>query len=518
MKFFKVFFAAISMIALGIAFYACSTAPVENNGSSTSSPGGSISASGVYVATNGSDANDGTNKSAPVKSIQTAIDRAVSLGMTNVFVAEGVYFPGSGLKSMTNGIFITNNNLNILGGFSADYAASTGKSILDGTNGLYHIIRIEQAANIQLNGFIIKSGNANGSGYNSEGGGIFVFNSSYNLITNTIFYSNNASSFGGAMYFLNSSGNIIAADVISNSASQGSGLFMDNGSDSNRIHSLFAFNNTTGSGGGIYFNVAHYNTVRGNIISNTASSYGGGIYCSDSPTLITNAAIQYNSASQGGGIYCLGESSFISSSFLLSNTANSGGGMYFYNAAGILSGNLIGFNLAVNYGGGIYLNNSPFQIISNAIIKNQAADAGGGIYSAYSSPLISYNSILSNNGGSWGEGILFDHSTATNYGNIICENYFNAIGFVNCEPGLVLISNLIGCGSVGGYAIRMFAETSNYVLRYNLFVTNKMSLLLYNNNAPGLAVTNNSDWVNINNTNRTLAEPGSTNNGSSCAY
>ncbi len=134
----------------------------------------------------------------------------------------------------------------------------------------------------------------------------------------------------------------------------------------------------TTTGGGILCD-ASSPTIRGNIIVGNSVNYwpfgfGGGICCSNnSAPLITNNIISENSATAfGGGIYC-GHSS----PTIINNT--------------ILD------NLGTHYGGGIYCYLSSPLITNNTILGNSANSSGGGLYCLESSPMVTNTIIRENN-------------------------------------------------------------------------------------------------------------------------
>jgi hypothetical protein len=235
---------------------------------------------------------------------------------------------------------------------------------------------------------------------------------------------------------------------------------------------------------------------------------------SSSDILITGANIWGNSGTNGGGISCTNATNVVISNCSLAwNNAKRGGGIDMTSTSGTISYCMIRFNTCPDggsgYGGGIYLINSHPRILNNGILSNYAGAAGGGICTKNSSPLITDNSILTNFGGSWGDGVFLENSPATNIRNFISAQAYS-IGLINCSPALSFVSNTIGGKTGTSYGIRIFSATTNYTLRENVFVTNILSDLYYNNSGPVQIPV--ASWANINDTNITKALPGSTNN------
>jgi hypothetical protein len=161
---------------------------------------------------------------------------------------------------------------------------------------------------------------------------------------------------------------------------------------------------TAGSGGGLYLNgdICVANCI---ISNNTATSYGGGIWCNDRTTIISNCIIAGNSASsQGGGVY----RGTLHHNLIENNAASYGAGVYDSHA----SFSIIRNNTSVSHGGGAY----KTTLYNCAITGNESVrHDGGGTYSCYL-----YNCInVFNTAGRYGGGSLGDNS----YNSIIYYNH-----------------------------------------------------------------------------------------------
>ncbi|MCB0550117.1 MAG: hypothetical protein KDD19_21290, partial [Phaeodactylibacter sp.] len=173
----------------------------------------------LYVNDDAPGANNGSSWTDAFTDLQDALAVAGSCsGVTEIWVAEGVYKPTSGTDR--NASFSMQNDLAIYGGFEGtetqlsqrDWAAH--ETILSGDIGTpadaadnsYHVIYnfyngLDNTA--VLDGFTITRGNADGSGLDSRGGG--MYNSLVSpLIVNCTFIDNQAVS-GGAVYNANPS-------------------------------------------------------------------------------------------------------------------------------------------------------------------------------------------------------------------------------------------------------------------------------------------------------------------------
>jgi len=189
-----------------------------------------------------------------------------------------------------------------------------------------------------LEGFTITNGDG------SYGGGIFCENGSSPLIRNNIISSNNGGLGGGISCFESSP--VIEHNII--------------------------LENSAGSGGGIGIVLKSSPIIRRNIINENWSYIGGGIYCyCDSSPMIEGNLIKSNYVDNGGDAF--------------------GGGIYCKDSSSTITNNMIANNSTFSWtagdanGGGIYSCDSSLMILNNSIIDNKTymhgcgGSAGGGI-------------------------------------------------------------------------------------------------------------------------------------------
>ncbi len=150
-------------------------------------------------------------------------------------------------------------------------------------------------------------------------------------------------------------------------------------------------NNKGYSGGGVY---AQNNAIVSNCeISNNTATSGGGVSVSGNSS-ISNCNIHNNEAisdydygyNYGGGVVCY--NSTISNCLISNNTSNYGGGIYVSDSLSLIN-TTIANNLSYNGGSGISTANSPYFInLTNCIIWNNdiynSHDYGGIILCSYS--------------------------------------------------------------------------------------------------------------------------------------
>ncbi|MBI4978450.1 MAG: hypothetical protein HZC28_13300 [Spirochaetes bacterium] len=362
-----------------------------------------IGQNNFYIATSGSDTNDGAAPSAPLHSVQKAIDMCGS--NATIYISQGTYTPGNGLSNISiagsaNGLVITNmKNINLLGGYDLAFSAATGVTTLNGQNS--RVLYGENLSNIFISNFQFTTGNA------AVGAGIFISNATLLRTTNiTVTGCYGPQGGGAAFIFLTNSS--IAGSFINNTFTPsdpaaynawGCGVYLGystnctlSGSISSnfsRVHNAYNF------GGGLYLDNTIGTTVDSVIKKNRntiwwtgLNSSGGGVYVNRGSNITLNGAITENMSTAAS-------SSTHGQPFICS-----GGGVYITNASyvtvnAIVSSNTVfasdthGAHVVYSYGGGIACYNSTSivlntNILSNAALTNTSSLAGyangGGIY------------------------------------------------------------------------------------------------------------------------------------------
>jgi len=279
------------------------------------------------------------------------------------------------------------------------------------------------------------------------GGGVRLYGGSATF-TNTNIY-NNAAPLGAGIH--GDVGNAIVpaltllsySELYENNALTGEGLgggvYMSQGivsiSNCSDIDSNHAI-----SGGGVYLNTSTL-TVAGSctqIMYNTTTSNGGGVYAVDSViNLDQDASLINNEAGFGGGAYLNNSSLMSDSGSILRNIAdNHGGGVYATNGS-LLDMDLGGYacsnmwcsqlvdNTATTlYGGGVYASGTSEVDLQQTSVEFNSAAIGGGIY-AYQSPVYLNNILVARNDATagTGDGIrLFTGASLTGSHNTLAFN------------------------------------------------------------------------------------------------
>ncbi|MFC1504500.1 hypothetical protein ACFL6D_03700 [Spirochaetota bacterium] len=266
-----------------------------------------------FVSTTGSDSNSGV-RTYPFKTIQTAVEKAQQINIHKVYIGEGTYTKGNGLLAGINeGLFITNNNITIIGGWNADFSVKTGYSELDAED-VFRAICVSNVTNVWAEGF----GIVNGSIPSGNGGGIYMNGSSDCVLTNIRIYTNEAQ-YGGGIYIVSVTNTSLYADVFGNISVNNIGnIYIDNSADISVNGGVYS---NTGSGvhinncSSIQVNASVYmhnrqgikvlnsigTTVSGDVYKNDAAATAGGIHFFMSVNNVITGNVYENTAGEFGG-------------------------------------------------------------------------------------------------------------------------------------------------------------------------------------------------------------------------
>lgn len=426
------FFVILCALLSASLFVSCASS--VNNGSSSGGSNPIVYPAGVYVATNGNDANTGLTKSDPLLNIQLAISTAMYAGLSNVYVQEGYYTTNAGLPSITINAFAS--GMTVYGGCDSTFTPQAGHySMLDAQNTMTNIIEVKDVSNFTLNGLVI-TGSSNRVASSKMEVALFMTNTYFSSITNCIFVSNKGY-IGGALVMYNSDDNTVCAVFSDNSAYYAAGFFLyssslnkilssfsnnissisvgalglDSDCVSNFISGKFINNQCAGSsgiGGALYTWGQSSNTIVSNclFVGNRAPLYGGAVGLTGPSLRLLDSVFSNNYAGSMGGACYITLNSFISNCIISSNTVTnvgttSGAGLAIYGNGIIIDTCVIRDNSSTNtaFGGGIYIYQTYDSFIRNTIISNNVSTSkGGGIYMGYNtSNNLFYNCVIRDN-------------------------------------------------------------------------------------------------------------------------
>ena len=310
-----------------------------------------------YVDASSGGGNGGLSWADPLSSLQAALSFAD--GNDEIWIAEGTYTPG-GSRDDSFTITGDQDGLEIYGGFrgnetsrserdpvanetilsgdlNGDDADSDGDGIADQNRGenSYHVLVFDGGNGIGPNvdadvttatvlaGVTVSGGNADGSNFDSQGGGLYcdgqsAGNACSPALTDVRFASNRALGAGGAIY--NDGADGASSPVLTNAiftdnrASGGGGAIYNNGaggvSSPVLTNAIFTGNQASGSGGAVLNDgreagssdpVLTHVTFTGN----SAEAAGGAVFNRSGSSgaarpQITNSILAGNSASAGG--------------------------------------------------------------------------------------------------------------------------------------------------------------------------------------------------------------------------
>jgi CSLREA domain-containing protein/uncharacterized repeat protein (TIGR01451 family) len=397
------------------------------------------------------------------------------LTLINTVVASNNAVEGGGVhvesgSATLSGGRIDGNSADRGGGVSVNYGnvtSSEGHIISNSASwggGIY-----AGFGSVALSGGLISGNSA------QRGGGVFLLTSYASaMLSGTEVLDNSASEDGGGVY-VNSGGTTLSGGLISGNSAQydGGGVFAFNGDATfTQTEGTIAYNSAQ-DGGGVYAYWGRATLSGGQIISNSASDSGGGVFVFlDSGIFVqTGGQVIGNVARYGGGVYVCFGSTILNGGQIISNSASyDGGGAYVYmdNAVLSMSEGQIANNTA-NLGGGVYvygMTNATLSMSGGRIISN-TANHGGGVYVHAIGAVFTQTGVstVAHNSASYGGGVYVDSGYATLNGGYIAGNtaakgggIFNGDGAVTLTH--TTVSQNVGSGLAGrGGATTVLSST-----------------------------------------------------------
>ena len=358
-------------------------------------------AADIWVATTGSDDNDGSQAN-PVATIAKAIELAGD-GYT-IHIADGNY--------------VNDKTLSISKSLTLEGNANT---VIDGNAS--RIMDVTADATVVLTNLSFTNGNNALVGAISNEGKLTISNSN--------FYSNKVTGNSGTIITNKNKLNINNSKFYQNSASKGvvnnqndALLVIDNSEFYN--NDMTSFSNSYG----IVYTTSANATISNTVFRNNAVKYGGAIYATKSSDAtigivnIINSTFEGNSANngQGGALFVSGGECIIKESMFINNKANPGK-----------------FN--GGQGGAIYTSLNGNVSVTDSVFKNNQAKLGAALYlNGGSNSTISYSVLLNNT--AEGDYVISNAESASGVATVN-YNWWGTNSPKNLLPSTVTLNNWV---------------------------------------------------------------------------
>lgn len=444
----------------------------------------------LYVDKNAIGANNGSSWTNALTELRVALARAAcSAGaVTEIWVADGIYRPTS--TNDRTASFQLVDGVAVYGGFaggetlhsqrnpsmntcvlSGDLSQNDGPNFSNYAENSYHVVSASGASlTAILDGFEIRSGNANAaSDANSTGGGLYA-NAGSPTIRNCTFHSNRAVT-GGAILVDGLTSilldGIIVRDNVATGSAGGGKLPGVNGGPfgSPVIRDCKFLRNTapatiTGGTGGLSVSDANA-TIIGCLFEGNTAGKNAGLALNAGPTMLVSNCTFIRNVANGPAGFCNGGGLTLSNGALTVRIANcrfegnravngidgKGGAIVYHNGQATLT-NLVCVGNEADRGGAIYAGSGANRrLVNSTLMKNRATITGGGIEFAGDpgQTITVSNCILHGNTDSSGGAtaqlskVEVASTIATTYSLI--QGGYTGTGNINANPSFVLSPN-----------------------------------------------------------------------------
>ena len=358
-------------------------------------------AADIWVATTGSDDNDGSQAS-PVATITKAIELA-----------------GDGyIIHIADGNYVIDKTLSISKSLTLEGNANT---VINGNAS--RIMEVTADATVVLTNLSFTNGKAAFVGA--------ILNEGKLTISNSNFYSNKATGSSGTIITNKNKLNINNSKFYQNSAARGvvfnqndAVLVIDNSEFYN--NDMTSFSNSYG----IVYTTSANATISNTVFRNNAVKYGGAIYATKSSDAtigivnIINSTFESNSANtgQGGALFVSGGECIVKESTFINNKANPG-------------------KYTGGQGGAIYTSLNGNVSVTDSVFKNNQAKLGAVLYlNGGSNSIISYSVLLNNT--AEGDYAISNDESASGVATVN-YNWWGTNSPKNLVPSIVTLNNWV---------------------------------------------------------------------------
>ncbi len=372
-----------------------------------------------YVSAAGTDAGACANPAAPCRTVQYAINQAAS--GDEIRLAAGTYGTAE----------ITDKSLTLRGGYTADFSSRDPAVNLTTLNGGgFNIVvtaygQSTAFINVTLDGLRLVNGRIS-SGNAGAGGNTRYVNLT---VENCVFQSNvGDSGAAGGLYLMESNAVIRASQFLTNTTtSWGGGIYLY-GSRIDRYTLLLEDNlfqgNRGGYGGGVYLWGGTL-TLRDNaFINNTATALGS----------------QYDAYMVGGGFYIEDSQLLMQRNLIRNNTATNGSG-----GGGVIAVDRFMFDPGVTQ-----------QLENNVFTGNtlgNAARYGAALLFSDAEATLAYNTLSANTGGDGSALTLVEDSIVTVQNSLVANQITGMTVYTNSEltvDGILWHNNTANTANING--------------------------------------------------------------------
>jgi len=307
------------------------------------------SAGTVYVSADAADGGDGSSWESAYNDLQDALAAAPS--GSQIWVAAGTYKPTEGTDR--EAAFVMREGVKIYGGFDGaaddaldDRNPAENVTILSGDIGVaddtadnsHHVLF--GASDATIDGFTIRDGRADGTYFNSRGGGMLCYDGNSPTVSNCTFTGNYAVEGGAVAAYYNSAPTITDCTIDSNSAERAGGILFRTGPDTQETGAqvsgtAFSNNSASDRGGAVYVDYGAWPSfTECTFTSNTAAGNGGAVYVDNNSSQLSviqtwfdTCTFEDNVTGKRGGAFAIYEGTVhLSASTITGNSAGTGGG------------------------------------------------------------------------------------------------------------------------------------------------------------------------------------------------